>query len=229
MSNAIELDHVVKIHRRGAEAIRAVDGVSLTVAAGEFVAIVGASGSGKTTLLELIGGIDRPSEGTVTIDGQAVQDLREAQLTTLRRHTIGFVFQQFFLLPTLTAAENVALPAMFAGRRAAPSRARELLAKVGLQGREDHLPSQLSGGQMQRVAIARAWINEPKILLADEPTGSLDSHAARGIFETLRELNRAGLTVVVVTHNAELAALSDRVIHLRDGRIVPCETAIPSP
>ena len=221
MTDAIVLKDVVKIHRRGAEAIHAVDGVSLTVAAGEFVAIVGASGSGKTTLLELIGGVDRPSEGTVTIDGQAVQDLRDAQLTTLRRHTIGFVFQQFFLLPTLTAAENVALPAMFAGRRSAQARARELLAKVGLRGREEHLPSQLSGGQMQRVAISRAWINDPKILLADEPTGSLDSHAALGIFETLRELNRAGLTVIVVTHNAELAALSDRVIHLRDGRIVP--------
>ena len=220
MTNAIELHDVVKTYRRGAETIRAVDGVSLTIREGEFVAIVGPSGSGKTTLLEMIGAVDKPTEGKVSIAGQDLAALSNGGLTRLRRDTIGFVFQQFFLLPTLTATENVELPAMFRGDRRARTRARELLDKVGLRGREDHRPSQLSGGQMQRVAIARAWINQPKILLADEPTGNLDSAAGRDVFELFRELNRSGMTVVVVTHNAEAAASSDRVIHIRDGRLI---------
>ena len=219
MSNLIALQDAVKTYHRGTEAIHAVDHVSLTVSQGEFVAVVGPSGSGKTTLLELIGAVDKPSSGEIEIDGQSVTKMNDAALTRLRSRTIGFVFQQFFLLPTLTAAENVALPAMFAGKRNADSRARELLAMVGLQGRESHLPSQLSGGQMQRVAIARALINEPKILLADEPTGSLDSVAAGGIFDTLRGLHQAGTTVLVVTHNPELAAACGRVIRMRDGKI----------
>ncbi|WP_075790617.1 ABC transporter ATP-binding protein [Massilia putida] len=219
MNDLITLREAVKTHHRGTEAIHAVDHVSLTVAQGEFVAVVGPSGSGKTTLLELIGAIDKPSAGEITIDGQSVTAMNDAALTRLRSRTIGFVFQQFFLLPTLTAAENVALPAMFAGKSNADRRARELLSLVGLDGREDHLPSQLSGGQMQRVAIARALINDPKILLADEPTGSLDSVAAQGIFDTLRSLHQSGTTVLVVTHNPDLAAACGRVIRMRDGKI----------
>ena len=219
MSSLIALRDAVKTHHRGTEAIHAVDHVSLDIFHGEFVAVVGPSGSGKTTLLELIGAVDKPSSGEIEIDGQGVTKMNDAALTRLRSRTIGFVFQQFFLLPTLTAAENVALPAMFAGKRDADKRARELLAMVGLQGRGSHLPSQLSGGQMQRVAIARALINEPKILLADEPTGSLDSIAAAGIFDTLRGLHQAGTTVVVVTHNPELAAGCGRIVRMRDGKI----------
>ena len=219
MTDMIELRDVVKMHRRGAETIRAVDGISLAIREGEFVAIVGPSGSGKTTLLEMIGAVDKPTEGNVSVAGQDLATLSDSGLTRLRRDAIGFVFQQFFLLPTLTATENVELPAMFRGDRRARARARELLDKVGLRGREDHRPSQLSGGQMQRVAIARAWVNQPKILLADEPTGNLDSAAGRDIFELFRELNRGGMTVVVVTHNAEAAASSDRVVHIRDGHL----------
>lgn len=180
---------------------------------------MGPSGSGKTTLLELIGAIDKPSAGEIVIDGENVAAMNDAALTRLRSRTIGFVFQQFFLLPTLTAAENVALPAMFAGKSNADRRARELLSLVGLDGRGEHLPSQLSGGQMQRVAIARALINAPKILLADEPTGSLDSVAAQGIFDTLRSLHQSGTTVLVVTHNPDLASGCGRVIRMRDGKI----------
>ena len=216
----IELVSVRKTFRRGREKIPAVDEISLAVAAGEFVAIVGPSGSGKTTLLNLIGCVDTPDSGTVRLDGIMTSGLSERALTNIRAHKIGFVFQQFFLLPTLTVLENVQLPALFAGNGGQSEPAAALLERVGLRARADHLPSQLSGGEMQRVAIARALRNGPKILIADEPTGNLDSHNAAGILDVFCQLNRAGLTIVMVTHNLELARNARRTVEIKDGRVV---------
>lgn len=221
MSDLIHLNSVTKHYRRGSETIRAVSDITLAVAPGEFVAIVGPSGSGKTTLLNLIGCLDKADSGTVTIDGEDTNALNEGGLTRIRARKIGFVFQQFFLLPTLTACENVLLPAVFLRNGDRTSRAEELLVKVSLAARTRHLPGQLSGGEMQRVAIARALINEPRLLLADEPTGNLDSENAAGILEIFRELNAAGLTILMVTHNPELAQRAGRIIALRDGKYSP--------
>lgn len=220
MSNVIELSDVRKTYRRGSETIAAVDGVSLSIACGEFVAVVGPSGSGKTTLLNLIGCVDKPDSGRVRVDDMETESLPESALTKIRGEKIGFIFQQFFLLPTLTVAENVELPAVFLGRRDEAGRARELLEQVGLGARASHLPSQLSGGEMQRVAIARALMNSPKVLIADEPTGNLDSRNAEGLLNVFRELNRGGLTIVMVTHNAELAEAAGRIVAMKDGRVV---------
>ena len=220
MNNVIELADVTKGYRRGNETVRAVAGVALTIASGEFVALVGPSGSGKTTLLNLIGCVDKPDGGTLRIDSIDATRLNERELTSIRANKIGFVFQQFFLLPTLTALENVQLPALFLHNGDKSKRAAELLDRVHLSGRAHHLPAQLSGGEMQRVAIARALINEPTILLADEPTGNLDSQNAEAILEIFRELNAGGLTIVMVTHNLVLAHCARRVIELRDGRIL---------
>ena len=220
MSNVIELSEVTKTYRRGSETIAAVDGVSLSIAPGEFVAVVGPSGSGKTTLLNLIGCIDKPDRGGVRVDGMETEGLSERALTKIRGEKIGFIFQQFFLLPTLTVTENVELPAVFVGRRNGAARTRELLEQVGLSPRAGHHPSQLSGGEMQRVAIARALMNSPKVLIADEPTGNLDSRNAESILTVFRELNRSGLTVVMVTHNAELAGAAGRIVSMKDGRVV---------
>jgi putative ABC transport system ATP-binding protein len=210
---------LTKTYPRGREEVRALQEVSFAIASGEFVAIIGPSGSGKTTLLSLIGCMDVPSAGTLSIGGHAVQGLSERERTKLRRDQIGFVFQQFGLLPTLTVAENVLLPSLFARRRQDQA-LNGLLAKVGLTERRDHLPHQLSGGEMQRVAIARALVNEPKILLADEPTGNLDSENARTVLNLFAELNATGLTVIMVTHNPEFARFAHRQILLKDGRIV---------
>lgn len=220
MSNIIEINEVTKHFRRGSETITAVNNVSLTVAAGEFVAIVGPSGSGKTTLMNLIGCVDKPDTGTVKVDNQETNKLNDRDLTAIRARKIGFVFQQFFLLPTLTALENVQLPALFLRNGEKQQRGDELLERVGLRGRAHHQPSQLSGGEMQRVAIARALVNEPRILLADEPTGNLDSHNAEAILEIFRELNSSGLTIVMVTHNHELAGQAQRMIRLKDGSLI---------
>lgn len=223
MSSIIELKEVVKLYRRGSENIHAVDRVSISVQEGEFVSIVGPSGSGKSTLLNLIGCIDTPTSGTVMVDGQPTQALTEKELAGIRNSRIGFVFQQFFLLPTLTALENVMLPAVFSrnGQRTLKTnRAEALLDLVGIAARADHLPAQLSGGEMQRVAIARALINEPKILLADEPTGNLDSASAESVYNIFGKLHQNGLTIVVVTHNAELAGKTDRVFRLKDGKLL---------
>lgn len=228
MSNPIiELVEVRKTFRRGSEQIAALNGVTLSIGQGEFVAVVGPSGSGKTTLLNMVGCVDKPEGGTVCVDGVEVNGLSESALTKIRAQKIGFVFQQFFLLPTLTVEENVQLPVLFAsnGQRP-PNRVADLLERVGLSGRAKHLPSQLSGGEMQRVAIARALVNQPKLLLADEPTGNLDSHNAEAILEIFRELNAGGLTVVMVTHNTDLAAEANRVIHMKDGKVQ--ETVVKS-
>ena len=217
MNNVIELNDVTRSYQRGSETIRAVNDLTLSVAPGEFVAIVGPSGSGKTTLLNLIGCVDKPDGGTLRIDGEETSGLNEAGLTKIRARKIGFVFQQFFLLPTLTAQENVQLPAVFRRNGDRSARAAELLDDVGLGNRLHHLPGQLSGGEMQRVAIARALINEPKLLLTDEPTGSLDSQNAENVMGLFSRLHARGLTVVMVTHNAHPAERASRILHMQDG------------
>jgi len=220
MSDLITLNTVSKTYRRGREQVHALDGVDLAIQQGEFVAVVGPSGSGKSTLLNIIGAMDQPDTGQVTIAGKETTALNEKGLTCLRADTIGFVFQQFFLQPTLTARENVLLPTLFTRQKHLESRADELLARVGLAERADHLPDELSGGEMQRVAIARALINQPKVLLADEPTGNLDSQNARAVYALLDELHGDGLTIITVTHSEELALRTERRLHLHDGRIV---------
>ncbi len=215
-----------KRYPRGREVVSALKEASFEIYFGEFVAIVGPSGSGKTTLLNLLGCMDTPSTGTLQLDGEDVAQLSEAGRTRLRRERLGFVFQHFGLVPTLTVAENVALPAFFA-RRQQPQRVDELLERVGLSSRRDHRPHELSGGEMQRVAIARALMNRPLLLLADEPTGNLDSQTGETILQLFQELNAEGLTLVVVTHNPALATAASRRLSLRDGRMVPSDTPFP--
>jgi len=220
MSNGhvIQLENVSKNYQRGPETVHAVKDVNLSVAYGEYVAVIGHSGSGKTTLLNIMGCLDRPSKGRVKVNGHEVQDVREAGLTRLRQTSIGFVFQQFFLIPTLNVIENVTLPSLFAGRKT-NGRAQELLEMVGLKERLYHLPGQLSGGEMQRVAIARSLINSPPILLVDEPTGNLDSRNAEKIMDLFKELNRGGATIVVVTHNPDIVNGCSRTVQIEDGQI----------
>jgi putative ABC transport system ATP-binding protein len=212
------------------DAVHALRGVSLEVSAGEYVAIAGPSGSGKSTLLQLIGGIDSPSAGTVEILGTRLDTLTDRQLTRLRLTRLGFVFQRFHLLPVLTAQENVELPMAEAGVRTRERRARalELLDYVGLKQRASHRATQLSGGEMQRVAIARALANRPALLLADEPTGELDAGTGGEILSLFRRLNSDGTTLIVVTHDEQLAAEAGRVIHMRDGRIKDDEAFVHS-
>ncbi len=217
----VAADHVVKEYRMPGAVVRALRGVTLEVERGACLAIVGPSGCGKSTLLHLLGGVDLPTAGRVTLLGQAIDRLGDAALARLRLHHVGFVFQRFFLLPMLTAEENVALPMMEAGvppgeRR---ERIRMLLDRVGLAHRARHRPGELSGGEMQRVAIARALANRPALLLADEPTGELDESTGREIAGLLLEISRGGTAVIVVTHNADLAALAARQIRMRDGAI----------
>lgn len=219
MNNIIELKDVVKIYHRGTENIHAIDNITLSVEMGEFVSITGPSGSGKTTLLNLIGCIDIPTSGSIKLDNIEISQSKDTILTEIRAKTCGFVFQQFFLLPTLTALENVRVPGLFAKRKDMKENAKELLDLVGLKNRANHLPSELSGGEMQRVAIARALINNPKILLADEPTGNLDSKNAQAIIEIFNKLNQKGLTIIIVTHNIELTKQTKRIIYLKDGNI----------
>jgi len=215
----IELKKVSKVYRRGSEKICAVNKVDLVLNKGDFCAVVGTSGSGKTTLMNLIGCIDNPSVGTVKIKNKDVSGLPQKDLTRIRRDTLGFVFQQFFLIPTLTASENVQIPGLFAKNSQRVKRAEELLDLVGLSGRIHHRPGEMSGGEMQRTAIARALINSPEILLADEPTGNLDSENAKIVFDTFKKLNKAGLTIIVVTHSKELAKNADKIITIKDGKI----------
>jgi len=231
MSNIVVVEEAVKHYQRGVEEVRAIDGVNLQISQGDFLAVVGRSGSGKTTLLNLIGCVDRPTGGRVTVHGMETGDLSERALATIRSTTIGFVFQHFFLIPTLTATENVMVPGRFCAKRNddLESRAKKLLDLVGLADRADHLPHELSGGEMQRVALARALINEPAILLADEPTGNLDTRSAEEIADIFGELNEGGLTIVVVTHSTELTGNATRVVHLLDGKIVEEELVRPAP
>jgi putative ABC transport system ATP-binding protein len=221
-ASAIEVHGLVKVYGQGATAVRALRGVDLSIDNGEFVAIMGPSGSGKSTLLHLIGALERATDGEIAVGGLRFAGLGDKQLTELRRDHLGFVFQFFNLLPSLTAAENVYLPALIAGRRERElrDRALALLARVGLGDRANHVPSELSGGEQQRVSIARALLLEPKLLLADEPTGNLDSHAGDEILELLRSVSSdEGKTIVMVTHDPGAAARSDRIVFLRDGKI----------
>ncbi|HET8660036.1 MAG TPA: ABC transporter ATP-binding protein [Micromonosporaceae bacterium] len=218
-----ELIDVSKTYRVGERDVAALRGVSLRLDAGELVAIVGPSGSGKSTLLNLLGLLDRPSAGTLCLDGVDVAGLDEKEAADLRLRQIGFIFQAFNLLASLRAWENVAVPAVLAGRRlgAVRSQCVELLARVGLADRADHFPSQLSGGQMQRVAIARALLLEPQVILADEPTGNLDSASGEEVVGLLRKVAAdTGRTVVIVTHDPQIAAVAERQLTLRDGRLV---------
>jgi len=220
--NVVIADRLTREYHMGDELVRAVRGVSLSVERGDYVAIVGPSGCGKSTMLNLLGGIDRPSSGSVTIDGRRIDEMRDADATRFRLTHIGFVFQRFYLMPALSAIENVELP-MAEARLARPqriSRARELLAYVGLAGRRDHRPAQMSGGEQQRVAIARALANKPAILLADEPTGELDAKTGTEMIELLKQVNSDGTTIIVVTHDEDLARAAKHVVHMRDGVVV---------
>ena len=211
-----------KEYGRGEAFVRAVDDVDLEVVNGETLAVMGPSGCGKSTLLHLLGGLDRPTSGELWVGKRRIDQLSERALAELRRQDVGFVFQAFHLMDELTAQENVELPALLAGRspRQARRRARQLLDEVGLADRGDHLPSALSGGQRQRVAIARALANEPRIVLADEPTGNLDSAATLEVLRLFETLHASGLTLVVVTHDERIAATADRLITMRDGAFV---------
>ncbi len=222
----VELIDVYKIYRTEYYEVRALDGVSMDVEDGEFVVIMGPSGSGKSTLLNLIGCLDKPSEGEVLINGVETSNLNDNQLTELRRDTIGFIFQTYNLIPTLTALENVELPMIFKGlgREEREGRAKELLRSVGLEKEMNRKPNEMSGGQQQRVAIARALANNPKILLCDEPTGNLDTKSGKQVMEIIRHQNEElGVTVILVTHDPSLAKYGDRVIRLRDGKIESVE------
>jgi len=225
----IDLDDIVRVYNSSMQPVHALRGVTLKIYEGEYVAIMGASGSGKSTLMNIIGCLDRPSSGHYTIDGQRVDSLDEDELARVRNRKIGFVFQQFNLLPRMTAVENVGIPLLYAGvshpeRKTA---AEQVLRLVGLGDRLDHRPNQLSGGQQQRVAIARAIVNKPQILLADEPTGALDSQTAAEIMTLLDELHTNGMTVVLVTHEADIASHARRVIRLKDGHVIS-DTSSPS-
>jgi len=220
MPPRLELRNLTKRLPSGDRLLTILDGVSLAVEPGESVAVLGPSGSGKSTLLGLAAGLDRPTEGEVLIDGEPIHDLSEDRLALLRRRKIGFVFQSFQLLGNLTARENVRLPLELLRRPDAGRRADELLAAVGLAERGHHYPTQLSGGEQQRVALARAFAAKPPILLADEPTGNLDSATGRVVLDLLGDLQRtSGATLVVVTHDPEVAGRADRLVHLRDGRV----------
>ena len=216
------LQEVRRVYRTAAGEVAALDGVTLTIGPGELVAVEGPSGSGKSTLLQLLGALERPTSGSLVLDGRELRDLSQRQLTAVRLRDVGFVFQSFNLIPTLTASENVevAMVPLGGDRRSRRAKAAALLDRVGLGARARHLPSRLSGGEQQRVAIARALANEPRVILADEPTGNLDSTTADEVVDVLRKLSdEQGVTVVVVTHDEEVARNAGRRIRLRDGRV----------
>ena len=222
----IELADVAKIYRMGEVEIAALRGVSLAIEDGEMVAVMGASGSGKSTLMNILGCLDVPTSGQYSLDGVKVGRLSDSRLAAIRNRKIGFVFQSYNLLPRLTAESNVELPLLYARKGGSARLAREALGRVGLADRTGHRPTEMSGGQQQRVAIARALVNEPSILLADEPTGNLDSRSRLEIIELLQELNRSsGITVVIVTHEDDIARFAGRTIMMRDGEVVNDEIA----
>ncbi len=219
----VRLEEVVKTYRSGEMEVQAVRGVSLEIHRGEFVALMGSSGSGKSTLMNMLGCLDRPTRGHYFLDGVDVSGLERDQLADIRNGKLGFVFQSFNLLPRTSARENVELPLLYGARDLSNAELREkadaVLAAVGLQGREDHHPSQLSGGQQQRVAIARALVNDPEVLLADEPTGNLDSRTSVEVMDIFQQLNDRGITIVMVTHEPDIASYARRNIVMRDGRV----------
>ena len=217
----IELKQIEKNYRRGAEEVRALRGVDLSIAAGELLAIIGPSGAGKTTLLHILGCLDQPTRGEVLFDGVNTSNMPESELVQLRREKIGFVFQQFYLIPGLSVFDNIALPLLFSKKQASRTKILALAEMVGLEHRLDHAPAQLSGGEMQRAAIARGLVNDPEVLLADEPTGNLDSENSDKIYALLRSLSQNGLATVMITHNTELAARAQRTVQIRDGLVHP--------
>ena len=220
----LQVEQLTKVYGSGDAAVRALDGVSLTVERGEFVAVMGASGSGKSKLLHLLGGVDKPTSGRITLDGVSLYDQKDEELTVFRRRQIGLVYQFYNLVPLLTVEENLTLPLLLDGRTADPARVLDLLARLGLEGKRRAFPAQLSGGQQQRVAIARALITHPALLLADEPTGNLDSAASESVMRMLVQLNETtGQTIVMITHDEALALQAKRILRLRDGRIVKDE------
>ena len=225
----IEARSLVKTYRMGDQVVQALNDVSLDIAEGEFVAIMGASGSGKSTLMNILGCLDRPTSGTLRLAGEEVEALDGDALASIRNRRIGFVFQQFNLLPRTSALDNVELPMVYAGIRPAERRTRALAAlqRVGLGERAMHTPAELSGGQQQRVAIARALVNQPSLILADEPTGALDTQTSEDIMRLLAELNAQGMTVVMVTHEADIALWAGRRMVFRDGRIVEDQRQVP--
>ena len=220
----LQVEQLTKIYGKGNAAVRALDGVSFTVERGEFVAVMGASGSGKSTLLHLLGGVDRPTSGRIMLDDVSLYDQNEEELTVFRRRQIGLVYQFYNLVPLLTVEENLTLPLLLDGRTADTARVLDLLARLGLEDKRRAFPAQLSGGQQQRVAIARALITHPALLLADEPTGNLDSAASESVMRMLVQLNETtGQTIVMITHDEALALRAKRILRLRDGRIVKDE------
>jgi len=217
----VELRNVSKIYRLGDEEIRALDDITLDIEAGEFISIIGPSGSGKSTLMHILGCLDSPSKGTIQLDGVMIHNASARELAAIRNRKIGFVFQFFNLLPKLTVMQNVELPMIYSGIPAKQRRERSMasLEAVGMANRAKHRPSQLSGGQQQRAAIARALVNNPRIVFADEPTGNLDSHTGEAILQLFRKLSNEGRTIVLVTHDPEIAAVTPRRIEIRDGKI----------
>lgn len=223
MRKAIEVKGLYKLYRVGDEIVRALDGVDFHILEGEFCAIVGTSGSGKSTLLNMLAGLEKPTKGSIIIDGAHIEKLSEGDLVRFRREKVGFIFQSFHLLSTMNAVENVALPLSFRGvpRRERTRKAHEILNLVNLRNHKEHFPNQMSGGQQQRVGVARALVTEPKIIFADEPTGNLDSHTSEEVMGLMqRVVKEQGRTLVMVTHDDHLAEYADRVFHIRDGRII---------
>ena len=227
MSALLRMEDVRKTYSTGVVAVEALRGIDLTVNEGDFVAIMGPSGSGKSTLMHIVGCLDVPSSGQYWLSGEDVSDMSETQLAEVRNRRIGFVFQQFNLLPSMTALRNVELPLMYAGVPASERRRRALdaLARVGLADRVDHRPGELSGGQQQRVSVARALVTDPAIILADEPTGNLDSVSTRDVLDLFHELHAAGRTIVLITHEAEVAAEAHRVVRITDGLLSEADLA----
>ena len=220
----LRVEHLSKIYGKGENEVRALDDVSFSVEKGQFVAIIGPSGSGKSTLLHILGGVDRPTSGKVFLEGQDVFQQNEDQLAIFRRRQVGLIYQFYNLIPVLNVTENITLPVLMDGRKVNPERLNELLTTLNLQGRENHLPNQLSGGQQQRVSIGRALMNSPAVVLADEPTGNLDSKNSQEIVEMLKLSNKQyGQTLIVITHDESIALQADRIITIEDGRITKDE------
>lgn len=222
MNHLIELQNIYKIYQTGTEQIHALDGVTLTIDPGEYVAIVGQSGSGKSTLMNIIGCLDVPTKGRYRLEDRDIQQMSDSRLSDIRNHQIGFVFQSFHLIGGLDALENVEMPLIYRGlgRKYRRKIAKDSLERVGLSQRIHHRPAEMSGGQQQRVAIARAIAAQPPLILADEPTGNLDSHSRKDIIDILQGLNREGHTVVLITHDPEIAACARRVVNMRDGKVL---------